>query len=240
MITAKDYFEQNVSKAGTCFRTEIAKVRKVYEGDAIDVNNFGIPLATVAEQDGYHVTIGDIQSFMGPEGFADFEEAFSKATPEELGMDRVDLPKDSTFQPVKKGETIVTQPWSDTDLGVEAGAEQDGYLLTTEGKTRFFSDFDFRTTFNVQAAPQKEDECLYKSELGTAEAPVCYIVLDRDVTFDFADGAYDAKAGSVLVENPADVDGYTLFSRQSFLETFEVAKAARETSTPKVKRLGPK
>lgn len=237
MINAEDYFSQHEHNAGLCYQQEVAKVRRVQKGDKIYVNNFGLPIITEAEQDGWHAQIRDVHFFMGPEKFSAFIEEFKPVSGSDLGIEKQDLPQDATFTPVKKGERILVQPFSDSDLFVEDNASEDGYIVTLDGKKRYFSDFDFRSTFNVQAAPQNDDTQLYLYEIGTREKGAPYIVLTEDVTFDFAEEPHTAKAGSILVKNPNDIDGFTSYSVDVFEKEFTITKpyGSKNKAAPNMK-----
>lgn len=225
-MKADIYFSQNEANAGEAFEAPVATVRRVSAGDSIFVNNFGLPIQTAAEEDGWHLEQAGVSAFYDDEKFAEFVKTNEKVTPEQLGLTRVDLPEGTEFEAVKKGETIVTQPWSDTDLGVEADASEDGYVVVLEGKRRFFSDLEFRSTFNTQAAPQDKSQAFYRAQPDQDAVATRFVVLAEPVTFDFEEGQYTAEAGMVLYENADDVDGYTVVPNNHFRKGFAVTKEA--------------
>ncbi|MFP4313631.1 MAG: hypothetical protein ACLFR0_04815 [Alphaproteobacteria bacterium] len=219
MIKAQDYFDQHASDAKECVRTLTIKIEEVKAGDLMFIN-MGLPVQVRAPQDGYRVEMdnGNSRFFSQDEFKNEIEEYFDDI--EVKG--EVELPADAKIEAVKKGQEIFTQPWSDTKLGVVGAAEKDGYLVTLpeDGQPRFYSNTDFSATFNASAhgiAPEPQGKFMKCVD----DETVKYVVLQKDVTFDFEDGACDIPAGYILVENNDDVDGYTAYSAEAFFELYE-------------------
>ncbi len=233
-ITADLYFKQNEHKAQSAFETPVFEAHKVQAGDRITITGF-INIMTRAEEDGFLVKFDRDSKFMTPEEYTEFKSVCEPF----ISDGAEDLPAGAKVVPVKKGQTIMTQPWSDTTLGVQAEAEADGFLVTLPetGKARFMSDATFRAVFNANAnLPAKsDDQELLRYVPQADDIPVRYIVLDTDVTFDFEEGAYNAPAGSVLYENPDDVDGFTVTPAASFAERFSAVPAANTAKAPSPK-----
>ncbi len=225
-MKANQYFNQNQGNAGECYEAPIAKIRSVSKGDTIFVNNFGLPIHTKADENGWHIEQGKVKAFLNNEDYAEFIKDYQKVNAAELGITKIDLPADANMQAVTKGQTIMVQPWSDTDMGIETTADQDGYLVALNGKRRFFSDIDFRAKFNVIATPQDNSQAFYRAAPDESCTSTRFIVLAEKVTFDFEEGPYTEEAGSVLFENSDDIDGYTSVSNQWFRENFAVTKEA--------------
>lgn len=216
MIKADIYFEQNFSSAKRAYESAVVEAYKVKAGERA-ITYVGFNIQTTAEEDGWQVIWGDKYLLLTNK---EFEEGFKPC--EKIGQKP--LPEGTDIKPVKKGQTVMTQPFSDTDLGVQVTADTDGFLVTLpeDNKTQFFSYSKFTATFNANVEkPQNTDEQgLFREIISDDAKAVKYITLTQDITFDFKSGAYAAKAGDVLVENSQDEDGFTLFSPQGFEKSY--------------------
>lgn len=223
MIKAEDYFNQNKSDAKTCVKTMTIKVEEVKAGDLIFVN-MGLPAQVRTPEDGYRVEMDDGRArFVS---FEEFENEIAQYFDDIEIKGDIELPADAKVEKVAKGQTIFTQPWSDTILGVQSEASRDGYLVTLpeDGKPRFYSNTDFSAKFNAEAhdiKPEPQGRFMRCVD----DEVVKYVVVKEDVTFDFEAGACDVKAGEVLVENQEDVDSYTIYPADYFFEIYEVKDA---------------
>jgi hypothetical protein len=198
------------------------------------LNGF-LPVFTTAEEDGWHLEQGDSAIFMDDEKFAEFVKDHQKLTAQDIGFKEVKLPEGTKIEDVRKGDSIVTQPWSDTTMGVQSDAHRDGYIITLDEKRRFFSDLEFRSIFNQQAAAKDKSQAYYRAALDADAAVTRFVVLDAPVTFDFQEGEYEAEAGMVLYENADDVDGYTVVPFNSFVKQFEITQAPAAKAAPSAK-----
>lgn len=220
MIKAKDYFEQNQASAKECFETTTIKVENVKAGDTMFID-MGIPAHVRAPEDGYRVEgQNGLSRFFSIE---DFENEVKPFFNEYEIKGNLELPKDAVIEEVKKGQQIYTQPWSDTEAGVHSKATQDGYLVTLpeDGNPRFYSNTNFAATFNASAhgiTPEPQGQFMRY----VSDKAVKYVVVKEDVTFDFEEGAYEVKAGEVLVENEQDIDGFTIYQADTFFEIYEL------------------
>lgn len=226
-MDAHAYFEQNAAKAGQCKEFPVVEARKVKAGEKIIVTSF-VNFSTTAPESGWEVEYQRNFRFLNDEEFKAFKQV------DIVGTEK--LPDGAKVVAVKKGQTIVTQPWSDTTLGVQAKADSDGFLVTLPdtGKTRFMSASAFRAAFESSAAAPT-DQGFFQYIPTENDPAVPFVVLDKPMTFDFKAGAYDAPAGSVLYKNEEDEDGYTLVSAEHFAQNFTVVKqpAAAPAPAPK-------
>ncbi len=234
MITAKQYFKQNEQNAGQCFECPVIIVSRVAAGDTIFVNNFGLPLHTVAENYGWHLEEDDIFSFVSEEDFVELKKKLIKVDLNEFNKaGKIDLPSDAQVDKIIKGQAIVTYPFGEDSIGVQSTAKSDGFLLTIPDKfmNRFFSPLDFYTRFNSDQDFKNINAFLCRNPFKREINLVKYIALTQNVTLNFQDGVYDAKAGQVLRENSDDLDGYTVGDAITFERSFFVSRRANIMSS---------
>jgi hypothetical protein len=223
-IKADVYFNQNRGRSGACVGSPMVEARKVAPGEKISITIAGGLMAIVrVPEDGWRVSIDG-------EGYARFvnDEEFARDyTPAAFNPESA-LPAGATVTAVKKSEKIFVQPWDDSEMGVHAKAEADGYVVTlpANNKPRYMSETAFRETFkNAAAGDAPADQGLYRMNPEKDQAPARFVTVNKDTVFDFKAGAMKAEAGSVLIENPEDEDGFTLIDAATFAKHFIVTKA---------------
>lgn len=215
-MKADALFQKYAAAAGLAVEAPILKAYPVKKGESVVVNA-GVNIQTTAEDDGWQAYLDGKGFFLTNEEFAANTE---KVDPDRLGIVKQNLPDDANPRAVQKGERIVVQPWSDTDLGVSKTADEAGYVLAVEGKKKFMSDIEFRTAFNTNAAPLDQSQALYRVKPAENSTTTRYVVLPEDVPLDFKAGEYKAPAGSVVYENDNDEDGYTAVPYNYFVKRF--------------------
>lgn len=226
-VNAKQYFQDNIDKAGLCLMTPVVEGRKVKVGDRITVTGW-INVISRAEEDGWQVVFhqGGKYAFLNNDEFNACFKPFEIEAQDEL-------PAGAKVIPVRKGQNIFVQPWDDTPMGVHTTADADGFVVTLpeNGKARFMSQSSFRAAFkNAAAAPA--DQGFFKYVPQYDDLPTGYVVLEEPVTFDFKEGPYTAPAGSVLYKNDDDIDGYTVTSAESFALHFTILVPPRDPEAP--------
>lgn len=216
-MKAQTLFNEYADAVHQAVEAPVLKASAVKEGDNIIVN-VGFNIMTTADQDGWQVSLQGKFAFLTNE---EFSARVEKVNPESLGIVKQDLPADAKPKAVNKGQQIMVQPWSDTDLGVLMTAQEAGYVLNLGGKKKFMSDIEFRMTFNTEAAPLDKSQALYRQKPAENAKAVRYLVLPEDVTLDFKSGPFNATGGSVVYENSDDEDGYTAVPYKMFIDDFK-------------------
>lgn len=220
------FFEEHIKETGECYDAPLVEASRVKKGDSVINGMFAVS----ADEDGWQVSGHDFNAFMDD---AEFQKLFKPAA---TGKTE-DLPAGATAEQVKKGQSMVTQPFSDMDVGVQGTAPVDGWLVAlpeNDNKKIFMSDTSFRATFNTSAAPANNTAAqgMFRYVPQEDDKPIRYMVLDQETTFDFKAGSYAAPAGHFLYENPDDEDGYTVSPPDVFGEGFTVTKVAIKYEEP--------
>lgn len=182
--------------------------RSVKAGESIARNVGGLYVESKTEDAGYELSAyhgfrSSDKDFMT---VAEFRQNTVSAADLPLAVPREDISPEEQkgMKPVAKGTRITI----DVGVPIVTKAPYDGFTVDVGGNLPvFMSNYELTTVFNYAGAKQGTHEDLVVALKG--EPTVKGIILDRDVTFDFKDGPYLAKAGSFLYKNAEDKDGYT-------------------------------
>lgn len=202
-VNAADYYKEHATDEREYLRVYVA--RPVKEGDRMTVTS-PLPMITRADEEGYEVSAytsmsGSEKFFMSAE---EFKEKMQDATIYAAADAAEDLPADVKVKPAAKGKLIVS---NNGGIPVQSKAPYDGVIVEAGDNRLYLSNYELTSIFNY--AGKKESthpELLVRLK---DEPPVKGIVLREDVTFAFLDGDAKATAGSLLMPNPDDKDGYT-------------------------------
>lgn len=223
-VNASRYFNERRHLAGEGYPQPVFKARRIKTGDSIVLQE-SLAFEVTAGEDGWLISYAEQTRFFNDQDFAIFEKNMEKVDPKTLTVKRQDLPANADPKPVKKGENMFTQPWPHTRGGIISRADRAGWLVTLNGKRKFIDDIDFRIAFNTAAAPLDDGQALYRMKTEDP-TPMKYVEIDRETVFAFRRGPIKALAGSVLIENPKDEDGYTLAGAEHFIVTKPAGGAA--------------
>jgi hypothetical protein len=204
---------------------------RVEKGDNVVGNVKGLNLEGKAQHDGWQIYVNGNAKFLTDQEYRE-QVAKIETKPEK------DLPDNADISIVRKGQKVVVQPWSDTNMGVETTADDDGVIMTIDQKRKFRSWAQFVAEFDTKDHPiasRIPEEFRHPTEFRYVgdKTPVRYLALPEDVVVDFKEGSDVAKAGEILFENPDDVDGYTLTPRREFEKSFGFVQRSLPTGLRK-------
>lgn len=220
-MKAEEFFRAREDIAGECLLAVLVEARKVKAGEKIILGDSFL-VQSRAQEDGWQTSVGSRYQFFN-------DEDFWSSHKRESVQGTKDIPAGAEIVPVKKGDRIFTRPWSDTDIGVAGTADADGFLVTLpeDGKPRFMSASTFNATFKTAAAGTSlPDQGTFREIPKPGAAVFRFVPVDRQTTFDFKEGLHTAEAGSFLIEDSEDPDGYTSMSAEYFSKLFLITKPA--------------
>jgi hypothetical protein len=179
------------------------------EGETWVANNGLFNVQQGADENGYKIKVYSgpqkcQETFIGTDEFKKtYEDAgavFPAVTPEDISAEDAAL-----LTPIKKGKSMVVN----VGVPLATKAECDGFLYKMEKGNIFFSNYGLTTTFNYtgQKCSTHEDLTVRRKD----EPAIKGVILTEDVTFDFKSGPFEAKAGSFVMPNPDDEDGFTAY-----------------------------
>ncbi|MDI1229353.1 MAG: hypothetical protein PSY14_16865 [bacterium] len=188
--------------------------RAMATGESTTANAGGFLIETSVEAPGYELSAyqdfqNSAQDFLTA---AEFKAKTLPASALPLAVAREDITAEEAkgMVAVAKGTKITI----DVGLPIQTRAPHDGFTVDVGGSLPvFMSNYEVGAAFNYAGQKKSTQEELVVRLKD--EAPLKGIVLTEDVTFDFKEGAFEAKAGSFLYPNKDDVDGFTV-SRPGF------------------------
>ena len=108
--------------------------------------------------------------------------------------------------------------WGDQSLYIQSSVERPSYEVTDA------STLEKRILFSPLVEAVIDGNVTTKAEekivVDPSAQPIRFVILQKETALNFVAGVYSAPAGSVLYENPDDVDGYTVVGLVGFLQDY--------------------
>lgn len=218
-MDAKTYFRHHKRDVARAVKSSLVRVRPVKEGESLIIDEGTRFSWTMAYNNGWWLdAYQDFKILTSVEGFNKFCQKYKRVSVGSVGLEEIPLPKGATVEPVSKGEKIViNSKVSNTCLETAIG--EDGYLVISQGETHFFSDLDFKATFNKSAEIQDNMKGFYREISPKSFRKVPFLVVKEDVTLDLNGVPCEISAGSVLYREKGK---YTYTDYNDFKKRFVV------------------
>ncbi|TNE32074.1 MAG: hypothetical protein EP349_02735 [Alphaproteobacteria bacterium] len=228
MIKLQDMFQQLEEKAGAglCRHVPVVKAHPVKKGEeCLAPGNFGMEVEMVADTDGWQVERNGQNLFYEDEDFKEEFEAVALDT-----RHAMPLPFGTEVHRLQEGEEFAVYPKGKKHKPVHALAKQPAFLVSfPDGAPTYIRDIDFHVSFRTNA--RYADDALtglfnYKTHLQSDDKPQRYVVVPRETVLEVKGKALQVKPGTVLYENSADSDGYTVVSPMVFAKEYKIIDPA--------------